>query len=210
MPTLSQSVNMSGEFDSVEKSLAKHLPPAELAEVRRILYGKELRYVVIKLSLFMYFLFSRKPFPNSADILLSGRHRLYTYTCVSVTMNIVCYEQAYFKYFVFLEVICILYLRYLVYYNQATCNFFFQKFAFSDGICFLIFFINMYPNFTHHSTKNIISLAGVTYSTVCHMSTVGYPQNPPQYLNCGGKLAFLVCKSAHETTAQLFSTQHLH
>lgn len=82
MPTLSQSVNMSGEFDSVEKSLAKHLPPAELAEVRRILYGKELRYVVIKLSLFIYFLFSRKPFPNSADILLSGRHRLYTYVCL--------------------------------------------------------------------------------------------------------------------------------
>lgn len=34
---------MSGEFESVEKSLQKHLPSSELAEVRRILYGKELR-----------------------------------------------------------------------------------------------------------------------------------------------------------------------
>ncbi|KAL3857684.1 hypothetical protein ACJMK2_012326 [Sinanodonta woodiana] len=34
---------MSGEFTSVEDSLEKHIPPAELAEVRRILYGKELR-----------------------------------------------------------------------------------------------------------------------------------------------------------------------
>ena len=35
---------MSSEFESVEKSLEDHLPLAELAEVRRILYGKELRY----------------------------------------------------------------------------------------------------------------------------------------------------------------------
>lgn len=34
---------MAGEFESVEKSLEKHLPPKELAEVRRILYGKELK-----------------------------------------------------------------------------------------------------------------------------------------------------------------------
>ena len=35
---------MSSEFISVEQSLEDHLPPSELAEVRRILYGKELRY----------------------------------------------------------------------------------------------------------------------------------------------------------------------
>ena len=34
---------MASEFESVEKSLEKRLPPSELAEVRRILYGKELR-----------------------------------------------------------------------------------------------------------------------------------------------------------------------
>ncbi|WAR03758.1 BUP1-like protein [Mya arenaria] len=34
---------MSAEFQSVEKSLEKHLPENELAEVRRILYGKELK-----------------------------------------------------------------------------------------------------------------------------------------------------------------------
>lgn len=34
---------MSSEFESVEKSLEDHLPLSELAEVRRILYGKELR-----------------------------------------------------------------------------------------------------------------------------------------------------------------------
>ncbi|KAL4224229.1 Beta-ureidopropionase [Mactra antiquata] len=32
---------MSGEFESVDKSLKKHLPPSEYAEVRRILYGNE-------------------------------------------------------------------------------------------------------------------------------------------------------------------------
>ena len=41
---------MSSEFDSVEKSFENHLPPAELAEVRRILYGKELRLVVLSWS----------------------------------------------------------------------------------------------------------------------------------------------------------------
>ena len=39
----SESKVMASQFESVEKSLEKHLPPAELAEVRRILYGKELR-----------------------------------------------------------------------------------------------------------------------------------------------------------------------
>ncbi|KAH3877709.1 beta-ureidopropionase-like [Dreissena polymorpha] len=34
---------MSDEFESVEKSLQKHLPEHELVEVRRILYGKQLR-----------------------------------------------------------------------------------------------------------------------------------------------------------------------
>lgn len=34
---------MAAELESVEKVLEKHLPPSELAEVRRILYGKELR-----------------------------------------------------------------------------------------------------------------------------------------------------------------------
>lgn len=38
-----QRGKMAGEFESVEKSLEKHLPPKELAEVRRILYGKELK-----------------------------------------------------------------------------------------------------------------------------------------------------------------------
>jgi beta-ureidopropionase len=33
---------MSAEFESVEKSLKDHLPEAEYAEVRRILYGNEL------------------------------------------------------------------------------------------------------------------------------------------------------------------------
>jgi hypothetical protein len=42
----SKHSNMSGEFESVEKSLEKHLPPGELAEVRRILFGKELRLVL--------------------------------------------------------------------------------------------------------------------------------------------------------------------
>lgn len=38
------SDTMAAEFESIEKSLAKNLPPQELAEVTRILYGKQLRY----------------------------------------------------------------------------------------------------------------------------------------------------------------------
>ncbi|XP_074640697.1 beta-ureidopropionase-like [Tubulanus polymorphus] len=34
---------MSGHFESIEKSLSTHLPCEELAEVKRILYGKDLR-----------------------------------------------------------------------------------------------------------------------------------------------------------------------
>ncbi|KAJ8312304.1 hypothetical protein KUTeg_009677 [Tegillarca granosa] len=40
---------MAGEFETVEKSLEKHLPPQELAEVRRILYGKELGWISQKM-----------------------------------------------------------------------------------------------------------------------------------------------------------------
>ncbi len=35
------------ELESVEDCLAKHLPPEELKEVTRILYGKEVRYVYL-------------------------------------------------------------------------------------------------------------------------------------------------------------------
>jgi hypothetical protein len=34
---------MSGELSSVESVLEKHLPEEELAEVKRILYGKQAR-----------------------------------------------------------------------------------------------------------------------------------------------------------------------
>ena len=34
---------MSGEFSSLEASLAKNLPKEELSEVMRILYGKQLK-----------------------------------------------------------------------------------------------------------------------------------------------------------------------
>jgi len=34
---------MAAEFESLERSLEKHLPASELAEVQRILYGKQLR-----------------------------------------------------------------------------------------------------------------------------------------------------------------------
>ena len=39
------SKSQQQELESVEECLAKHLPPEELKEVTRILYGKEARYV---------------------------------------------------------------------------------------------------------------------------------------------------------------------
>ena len=37
---------MAAEFTSLESSLEKHLPPKELEEVKRILYGKPVRLVI--------------------------------------------------------------------------------------------------------------------------------------------------------------------
>ena len=36
--------NMAAEFTSLDSCLEKHLPPKELEEVKRILYGKPVRY----------------------------------------------------------------------------------------------------------------------------------------------------------------------
>ena len=42
---------MAGEFTSLESCLEKYLPPRELEEVKRILYGKPVRYFVVNLLL---------------------------------------------------------------------------------------------------------------------------------------------------------------
>lgn len=41
---ISTGVKMAAEIESLEKLLADKLPASELKEVKRILYGKELRY----------------------------------------------------------------------------------------------------------------------------------------------------------------------
>lgn len=52
---------MSGAFSNLEESLRKHLPDAELKEVKRILYGRSDEYIFIDnwnrlIKLIMFFL----------------------------------------------------------------------------------------------------------------------------------------------------------
>jgi len=41
------SVKMASQIENVEQLLDKYIPPEELAAVKRLLYGKELRYITI-------------------------------------------------------------------------------------------------------------------------------------------------------------------
>lgn len=45
---------MSGEFVSLESCLEKHIPPQELEEVKRVLYGKPVRYAALERCEFLY------------------------------------------------------------------------------------------------------------------------------------------------------------
>lgn len=59
---------MAAEFTSLESCLEKHLPPKELEEVKRILYGKPVRWVLY---------FSRDHFTSEAFLVsLSGSSRV--------------------------------------------------------------------------------------------------------------------------------------
>ena len=45
---------MAQDIRSLEEELESHLPPSSLSEVKRILYGKSLAYVVYYIALYIH------------------------------------------------------------------------------------------------------------------------------------------------------------